>query len=65
MILFVSVGGKPRIANAREKGKLHGRPATAFKKKDDVLKFKKDGLNNSQIAKKLKISRASVISFLK
>lgn len=56
---------KAGIANAREKGKPHGRPRTASLKKGMVLKLKKDGLNNSQIAKKLKISRASVINILK
>ena len=58
---------KAGIANAREKGKPHGRPPTAQKKKDEVIKLwnKGKGLNKSQIAKKLKISRASVIAFLK
>ena len=58
---------KAGIANAREKGKPHGRPQTARKKKDEVIKLwdTGKGLNKSQIAKKLKISRASVISFLK
>ncbi len=58
---------KAGIANAREKGKPHGRPLTAFKKKDEVIKLwdTGKGLNKSQIAKKLKISRASVIAFLK
>src|SRR5215203_927974 len=58
---------KAGIANAREKGKPHGRPQTASKKKDEVINLwnKGKGLNKSQIAKKLKISRASVISFLK
>ncbi|HEY0658651.1 MAG TPA: recombinase family protein [Pyrinomonadaceae bacterium] len=56
---------KAGIASAREKGKPHGRPRTAWLKKDIVLKLKKEGLNNSQIAKKLKISRASVINILK
>lgn len=58
---------KAGIANARDKGKPHGRPQTAQKKKDEVIKLwnKGKGLNKSQIAKKVKISRASVISFLK
>lgn len=40
---------------------------TAQKKNDEVIKLWNKGksLNKSQIAKKLKISRASVISFLK
>ena len=58
---------KAGIASAQEKGKPHGRPQTASKKKDEVIKLwnKGKGLNKSQIAKKVKISRASVISFLK
>jgi len=53
------------IANARAKGRPHGRPRTAALKKDQINKLKTYGLNNSQIAKKLKISRASVIGLLK
>jgi putative DNA-invertase from lambdoid prophage Rac len=53
------------IANAREKGKAHGRPRTAALKKDEIHEMKSNGLNNSQIAKKLKISRASVINQLR
>ncbi len=58
---------KAGIANAREKGKPHGRPQTAQKKKDEVIKLwnKGKGLNKSEIARKLKISRGSVINFLK
>lgn len=52
------------IANARAHGKPHGRPRTASLKKDEIRKLKSDGLNNSQIAKKLKISRGSVINQL-
>ena len=50
-----------------KKAKITDRPQTAGKKKDEVKKLwnKGKGLNKSQIAKKLKISRASVISFLK
>jgi DNA-binding CsgD family transcriptional regulator len=39
-------------------------PQTASKKKDEILKLKAEGLNNSQIAKKLKIGRTSVIRLL-
>ncbi len=58
---------KAGIASAREKGKQHGRPQTAAKKKDEVKRLYKNGkgLNKSEIARKLKISRASVINFLK
>ncbi len=56
---------KAGIANARENGKPHGRPKTAALKTDEIKKLKNSGLNNSQIAKKLKISRGSVINMLK
>ncbi len=56
---------KAGIANAREKGKAHGRPRTAALKYDQIRALKKKSLNNSQIAKKLKISRGSVIGMLK
>ncbi len=56
---------KAGIANAREKGKPHGRPKTASHKLDKILELKSEGLNNSQIAKELKISRPSVIGLLK
>lgn len=61
---------KAGIANAREKGKPHGRPKTASKLKAEILELKKQGLNNSQITKHLKskghkISRGSVIGLLK
>ena len=56
---------KAGIVSAREKGKAHGRPKTASLKTAQIKKLKKEGLNNSQIAKKLKISRGSVIGMLK
>ncbi|MGI8543364.1 MAG: helix-turn-helix domain-containing protein [Aridibacter sp.] len=58
---------KPGIADARAKGKKHGRPKTASLKQDEVKKLWNNGkgLNKSEIARKLKISRGSVISFLK
>lgn len=56
---------KAGIVNARENGKAHGRPKTASLKKDEIQKLKSEGLNNSQIARKLKISRASVINQLR
>ena len=55
---------KAGIAHARANGKNHGRPNTASKKKDEVLKLKAEGLNNSQIAKNLKIGRTSVVRLL-
>ena len=58
---------KAGIASAREKGKAHGRLQTAAQKKDEARKLYKNGkgLNKSEIAWTLKISRASVIAFLK
>lgn len=56
---------KAGIANARAKGKPHGRPKTAANKLDKILELKSAGLNHSQIAKELKISRPSVIGLLK
>jgi len=58
---------KAGIASAREKGKAHGRLLTASLKKEEVKKLYKKGkgLNKSQIARKLKISRSSVIGLLK
>lgn len=52
---------KAGIAHAREQGKAHGRPATASLKTAEIKKLKKKGMNNSQIARKLGIGRASVI----
>jgi DNA invertase Pin-like site-specific DNA recombinase len=55
---------KAGIAHARANGKAHGRPPTAAKKTDEVKKLQKKGLNNSEISRKLKISRRSVIRSL-
>lgn len=55
---------KAGIANARSEGKPHGRPATARSKAADVRRLHKAGSNNSQIARELGISRASVIAIL-
>jgi DNA invertase Pin-like site-specific DNA recombinase len=57
---------KAGIAHAREQGKAHGRPATASLKNAEIKKLYKNGkgLNKSQIARKLKIGRTSVIRAL-
>jgi len=55
---------KAGIAHARESGRPHGRPATASLKNEEIRNLKKEGLNNSEIARKLKIGRASVIRAL-
>lgn len=55
---------KAGIAQAREKGKAHGRPATASNQAAEVKKLFKRGLSKSEIAKRLKIGRTSVIRIL-
>ena len=56
---------KAGIVSARARGGRHGRPRTAALKAHAISELKQKGLNNSQIAKRLKISRASVIGLLK
>ncbi len=56
---------KAGIANARAEGRPHGRPPTARNKAKDVKRLHRAGRNNSQIARELEISRASVIAVLK
>lgn len=53
------------IAYARAEGKPHGRPRTAATKASEVKRLHESGKNNSQIARELEISRASVIAILK
>lgn len=55
---------KAGIAHSRANGKTHGRPATASLLSDEIKKLDKNGLNNSEIARKLKIGRSSVIRAL-
>lgn len=55
---------KAGIAHSRSQGNAHGRPATASLKTSEIRKLKKRGLNNSEIARKLKIGRTSVIRAL-
>lgn len=55
---------KAGIMEARANGKAHGRPRTAFNKKDEIKKLFDSGLNKSEIARKLKIGRTSVIRAL-
>jgi putative DNA-invertase from lambdoid prophage Rac len=56
---------KAGIAHSREKGKPHGRPATASLKSAEVKRLKRQGLNNSEISRRLGIGRTSVIRALK
>jgi len=51
---------KAGIDHARAKGKAHGRPQTAMLKMERVKTLNEDGLNVSQIARELGISRTSV-----
>ena len=51
---------KAGIAHARSKGKAHGRPATTKKYENEVTTLFKDGLSQSEIARKLSIGRTSV-----
>lgn len=51
---------KAGIAQARAEGRPHGRPPSASKKEKEVKKLFAKGLNKSEIARRLGISRASV-----
>ena len=57
---------KAGIAEARSKGKAHGRPRTASKKVEEVKKLYQngEGVSKSEIARRLKIGRTSVIRML-
>ena len=55
---------KAGIAQARKKGKPHGRPKSAALKETKIKKLFKQGLSKSEIARKLKIGRTSVIRIL-
>ena len=51
---------KAGIAQVRMEGRPHGRPRTASLKKNEVMRMKLEGLNHSEIARRLKIGRTSV-----
>lgn len=51
---------KAGIAQAKSEGTMFGRPKTAALKSLEVRRLKKQGLNHSEIARELKIGRASV-----
>jgi len=55
---------KEGIAQAREEGRPHGRPATASKHATEVERLFKKGLSKSEIARRLQIGRTSVIRIL-
>jgi DNA invertase Pin-like site-specific DNA recombinase len=56
---------KAGIAHSRANGKAHGRPPTALNKQKEIKKLKADGFSNSEIARRLKIGRTSVVRLLK
>jgi DNA invertase Pin-like site-specific DNA recombinase len=56
---------KAGIAQACSEGKKHGRPQTTATKVAEVKRLYKKGLNKSEIARELEISRGSVINMLK
>lgn len=55
---------KAGIAQAREQGRPHGRPATVAKQATEVRRLFKSGLSKSEISRRLEISRTSVIRIL-
>jgi putative DNA-invertase from lambdoid prophage Rac len=55
---------KAGIAQARKKGLPHGRPQTVQRHSEKVKKLFKQGLNKSEIARRLSIGRTSVIRIL-
>ena len=55
---------KAGIDQTRKDGKPHGRPMTAGKLVPAMKQLRKDGLSKREIAKRLGISRTSVIRWL-
>ena len=55
---------KAGIALARGNGKRHGRPPTATNQAAEVKRLFKEGVSKSEIARRLKIGRTSVIRIL-
>jgi putative DNA-invertase from lambdoid prophage Rac len=55
---------KAGIAQAREQGKPHGRPKSAANQSTEVKRLFKEVLSKSEIARRLKIGRTSVIRIL-
>jgi DNA invertase Pin-like site-specific DNA recombinase len=53
------------IAKAKAEGKYRGRKPTARAKTDDVVRLKNEGVGPTEIARRLKIGRASVYRILK
>jgi len=55
---------KAGIAQAKKKGRPHGRPRTALRHKEKIKSLYADGMTKAAIARKLKIGRTSVIRIL-
>ena len=55
---------KAGIAQARKKGKNHGRPQTVTRHKAKIKELFSQGLPKAEIARRLKIGRTSVIRLL-
>lgn len=56
---------KAGIAQARQEGKPHGRPKTAAKLAPEMKQLHKEGVSKREIAKRLEVSRTSVIRLLR
>ena len=51
---------KAGIAQARQEGRPHGRPATVRRHADNVRKLHDEGVSKSEIARRLSVGRTSV-----
>lgn len=56
---------KAGIAQARKEGRPHGRPMSAGKLVPEMRRLRRDGLSKPEIAKRLGVSRTSVIRLLR
>ncbi len=56
---------KAGIAQARKEGRPHGRPKTAAKLITEMKQLKKEGVSKREIARRLSVSRTSVIRLLR
>ena len=56
---------KAGIEQARKDGKPHGRPMTVGKLAGEMKQLRKEGLSKQEIAKRLGVSRTSVIRLLR
>ena len=56
---------KAGIAQARQEGRPHGRPKTAANLVPEMKRLRKEGVSKREIAKRLAVSRTSVIRLLR